>query len=107
LQAPLHGLCITHGVFISFSLIDNHVDLRPWQQSLSFGRERGGSYSTAQHSTIQYSTVQDLFRTASFTHKRDFLYRVFFIVIGWIPRGTCMGFFLRFGGGEVDGVMYI
>ncbi len=66
-----------------------------------------GSYSTAQHSTIQYSTVQDLFRTASFTHKRDFLYRVFFIVIGWIPRGTCMGVFLCFGGGEVDGVMYI
>lgn len=62
---------------------------------------------TAQHSTIQYSTVQDLFRTASFTHKRDFLYRVFFIVIGWIPRGTCMGVFLCFGGGEVDGVMYI
>lgn len=34
---------------------------------------------TAQHSTIQYSTVQDLFRTASFTHKRDFLYRVFLL----------------------------
>lgn len=48
MQAPLHGLCITHGVFISFFLINNHVYLRPWQWELQ--------HSTAQHNTVQYST---------------------------------------------------
>lgn len=82
---------------VLLSFINNHIYLRPWQQSLSFW-EHCRSYSTVQHSI--------------FYAQEGFFYE--FLHRGTIPRGACMGFFVvglgigaERGTGEVDGVMYI
>lgn len=106
LQAPLHGLCITHGVFHFLFLYQEPCAFTAVAAVASFlGASAVGSYTAAQHSTLHYRTF---FRTASFTHHEGFslLGGSLFVVSGWIPGGTLYGggfFFLCFGGGEVDG----